>query len=97
MFEKQFEKELCDRLIKMFPGAFVLKLDPLYIQGIPDRLILFEDKWASLEFKRARNSSLRMNQSYYINLFNKMSYASFVNNMNEKKVIDDLQRLFNND
>lgn len=35
----------------IFPGCIVMKTDPNYIQGIPDLLILWNDKWATLEVK----------------------------------------------
>lgn len=94
ILEKKFEKKVCDELQTLFPGAVILKLDPLYIQGIPDRLILFRNKWASLEIKREYNSNIQPNQEHYISMLDSMSYASFLHPENKKEVFDDLQRLF---
>ena len=49
MLESKFQAQLIQELRKMFPGCIVTKLDPDHIQGIPDLLILYKDKWASLE------------------------------------------------
>ena len=51
--EKIFQSELIKELRELFPGCIILKNDPTYIQGIPDLLILFEDKWAALEVKKS--------------------------------------------
>lgn len=93
ILERKFEKQVCSELLEMFPGAVLLKLDPLYIQGIPDRLILFGERWASLEIKRLPTSHKQPNQEFYIKKLNNMSYASFLNIKNKELVYDRLQRL----
>ena len=60
--ERDFQAGLIKEIKNMFVGCIVLKTDPTYIQGLPDLLILFKDKWASLEVKRSRNASKRPNQ-----------------------------------
>ena len=50
--EKDFQSKLIKELKKMFVGCMVMKLDSSYIQGIPDLLVLYGNKWASLECKR---------------------------------------------
>ncbi len=75
----------------MFPGCFITKNDPSENQGIPDILILFEDKWAMLEVKIAGSSKKQPNQPYYVDKFNRMSFASFINPQNEDQVLNDLQ------
>ena len=50
--ESDFQKNLKKELKKLFPGCFITKLDSGDIQGIPDLLILYKDKWATLENKR---------------------------------------------
>ena len=51
MLESQFQAKLIKELKKLFPGCIVMKSDSGYLQGIPDLLILFNDKWAALECK----------------------------------------------
>lgn len=93
--ENKFQKIVIDRIKDLFPEAEVLKNDPNYIQGIPDLIILHKDKWAVLETKRNKHSSVRPNQEYYIDRFGKMSYAEFVRPENLERVLDELQRSFN--
>ena len=60
----------------MFKGCIVMKLDANYIQGIPDLLILFKDKWAVLECKKFSKAAHRPNQDYYVDILNKMSFET---------------------
>ena len=76
----------------MLPEAIVLKNDPSYKQGIPDLLILNDNKWAALECKRNAKASKRPNQEYYVTKMNNMSYASFIFPENEQEVLHDLER-----
>lgn len=92
--EANFQHELIKEIKKLFPGCIVLKNDATYIQGIPDLLILYKKKWASLECKRSIKSSKRPNQKYYVEKMNKMSFSRFVCPENKKEVLDDLQRTF---
>lgn len=74
------------------PGSIVLKNDPNYIQGIPDYLVLYDNKWAALEIKRSATAPRRPNQQYYIDLMDKMSYAAFIYPENMEEVLNELQR-----
>ena len=51
--ERDFQKELIKELKERFPGCLIAKMDANYIQGIPDLLILWEDRWALLECKKS--------------------------------------------
>ena len=52
MLESKFQANLIKELKKRFEGCVVLKNDAGYLIGIPDLLVLYEDKWAALECKR---------------------------------------------
>lgn len=78
----------------MFKGCMVLKNDASYIQGVPDLLILYNDKWASLENKKSKNASKRPNQEYYVELMNGMSFSRFIYPENKNEVLHDLKRYF---
>lgn len=92
MRESKFQHGLIEKLKVMFPGCIVLKNDPNYIQGIPDILILYRQKWAAIECKRSSGASHRPNQDYYISMMNDMGYAAFVYPENEAEVLDELSK-----
>ena len=94
MKESQFQSELIKELKTEFPGCIVLKNDANYIQGIPDILVLYRDKWAALECKREENSSHQPNQDYYVSIMNNMSFAKFVFPENKEEILDELQFTF---
>ena len=94
MLENKFQSKLIKELKKIFPGCIVMKNDSSYIQGIPDLLILYKNKWASLEVKKSANASKRPNQQYYVNMMNKMSFARFISPENKKEVLDELRKTF---
>ena len=91
MKESQFQKNCIDRIKTEFPGCMVLKNDSGYLQGIPDFLVLHNNRWAALEFKRAKEAAHRPNQDYYVSKMNGMSYASFVDPSNVEEVMNGLQ------
>lgn len=90
--ENVFQAKLIENLTDLFPDGFILKLDPNYIQGFPDRLIINGNRWAAFETKRSFDAPHQPNQDYYVNLLNSMSYASFIYPENEKRVIRELQQ-----
>lgn len=93
--ESAFEADLYhDVTESILPGSYMFKLDSSQRQGIPDRLILWRDRWAVLEVKRSANSPFRPNQEWYIDQFNRMSYASVIYPENKEAVLNDLQRAF---
>lgn len=94
MLENKFQSKLIKELKKIFPGCIVMKNDSSYIQGIPDLLVLYKNKWASLEVKKSANASKRPNQQYYVDLMNKMSFARFISPENKKEVLDELRKTF---
>ena len=74
-----------------FPDSVILKTDPNYIQGFPDLIILYKDKWVALECKKSEKAHHQPNQEYYISKMNSMSYASFVYPENERRVLDEME------
>ena len=94
--ERNFQADLIKRLKNLFEGCLVMKTDPNYIQGFPDLLILYKNKWASLECKRSDKSIRQPNQEYYVELLNNMSFSSFISPDNIEEVLDELQQTFRN-
>lgn len=92
MNENKFQAELIEELKEEFPGCIVLKNNPNYIQGIPDLLILYRDRWAALECKKEENSTHQPNQDYYISKMDSMSFARFIYPENKEEILDELQR-----
>lgn len=90
--ESKFQHDLIEELYDRFPGCMVMKLDANYIQGIPDLLILYRDKWAVLECKKSAKSSHRPNQDYYVDVMDEMSFAAFIFPENREEVLNDLER-----
>jgi hypothetical protein len=90
--ESDFQKSLIYEIKQRLPGAIVTKLDANHIQGIPDLLILYKDRWGSLECKKSEKATHRPNQEYYVEKMNKMSFSSFIFPENRTEVLNDLQR-----
>jgi hypothetical protein len=95
--ENQFQAQSIRDIKAVFPGCVVLKNDASYLQGFPDLLILYKDKWAALECKRQRDAHKQPNQEYYVNQLKGMSYASFICPENRNEVMDELQQTFRTD
>lgn len=92
--ESIYQARLVKKLLRMFPGAFILKNDPSENQGVPDLLIIFGNTWAMLEVKTSSSAPIQPNQEYYIEMFNEMSFAAFIYPENERAVLDALQFAF---
>jgi hypothetical protein len=95
MKESKFQSDLKKELQGMFPGCMITKLDSGDIQGIPDLLVLYKDKWAVLENKRSIKASHQPNQDYYVDKMNNMSFASFIYPENKDEVLSRLRKKFN--
>ena len=92
--ERDFQGQLIKDIKQMFPGCIVMKNDSSYIQGIPDLLILYKDKWASLECKNKANAKKRPNQEYYVDKMNEMSFSSFIFPENKEVTLSELRKAF---
>lgn len=78
MLESVFKNKAIAWIRDNFPGAIIMKNDAGLLLGIPDMTILYQDKWALLEFKAAVSSKHQPLQEYYITLANQKSYGAFV-------------------
>lgn len=94
MLESKFQSDLIKELRNLFAGCVILKNDPNYLQGFPDLLILFRDRWAVLEVKKSATARHQPNQPYYVGLANEMSFGSFIFPENKEEVLYDLQQAF---
>lgn len=92
--ESEFQSNLIKELKRLFPGCIVMKNDSSHIQGIPDLLVLYKDKWASLEVKRSIGAKRQPNQEYYVDKMNDMSFSRFICPENKKEVLHELQQAF---
>ena len=90
--ERDFQAKLIKELRLIFKGCIILKNDPNYIQGIPDLIILYNDRWAALEVKKSEHAPHRPNQEYYVDLMNEMSFASFIYPENKEEILYELQQ-----
>ena len=90
--ERDFQAKLIKEIKQIFKGCIVMKNDSSYIQGIPDLLILYRDKWAALEVKKSATANHQPNQEYYVELMDEMSYASFIYPENKEEVLYELQQ-----
>jgi hypothetical protein len=90
MLENKFQSKLVKELKEMFPGCIVMKNDASYIQGIPDLLILHNNKWGSLECKKSANAKKQPNQEYYVGRMDDMSFAKFICPENKDEVLHEL-------
>ena len=92
--ESKFQGDLIKELRKEYPDAIILKNDPNYMQGIPDLVVLWEDRWAALECKQSIESMLQPNQAYYVLKMDDMSFATVIAPENKEEVLDALQSAF---
>lgn len=92
MKESDFQHKLIKKLESMFPGCVILKNDANYKQGIPDLIVLYNDRWAVIECKKGKHATHRPNQEFYVTKLNQMSYAAFIYPENEEEVLCELQQ-----
>ena len=90
--ERDFQAKLNKELKVMFKGCIIVKNDPNYIQGIPDQLILYNDRWAALEVKKSEHAHHQPNQEYYDDLMDQKSFAAFIYPENKEEILYELQQ-----
>ena len=96
MKENKFQSDLKKEIKNKFPGCIVTKLDANDIQGIPDLLILYNKKWATLGNKKSEKASKQPNQEYYVNKMDNMSFSRFIYPENKEETLKELTQFFNN-
>ena len=92
--ERVFQKDLVKENKEKLKGCIIMKNDSSYIQGIPDWIILFKDKWALLEVKKSAKANKKQNKEYYVDKANTMSFARFIFPENKDEVLRDLFSFF---
>lgn len=94
MLENKFQANLIKELKDTFEGCIVMKNDASYIQGIPDLLVLYKNKWASLECKKSARAKKQPNQEYYVERMDQMSFSRFICPENKDVVLTELHYYF---
>jgi hypothetical protein len=94
MRESQYQAELMYRIQELMPDCVVLKNDAEFFQGIPDLIVLYGRCWGMLEVKISEKAAYRPNQQFYVDEFNKMSFAAVIYPEIEMEVLNALQRSF---
>lgn len=97
MLENKFQAKLIKKIKSLYPDCMIMKNDPTYLQGIPDLIVLYKDKWASLECKKSANARHQPNQDYYVEKMDDMSFSRFIFPENEDEVLNELRHRFDND
>lgn len=91
--ESGFQDGLKREIADMLPGCMIFKMDQM--QGIPDLLILYGEKWASLECKKNARAARQPNQEYWVDVMSRMAFSAFVYPENKYEILDELARYFN--
>jgi hypothetical protein len=94
MTEPEYQAKLKKKIKELLPGCIVQKEDSREIQGIPDLLILYNNKWASLEVKIDEDAEHQPNQDYYVDKMDGMSFSRFIFPENEEQVLNELLLFF---
>ena len=92
MREGKFQTWFREQLEFCFPGCLVVKLDTRYATGVPDLIMLWENKWATFEMKDGPNAKRQPLQDHYVEKMNDMSFSAFVHPENFEEVLDAVQR-----
>jgi len=92
--EGNFNEHLSEELDARFPGHLSFKMDPHQMLGVPDRLILHGNRWATLETKAGTKSAKRPLQPERVEMMNDMAFSEFINPDNCDEVLDRLSDYF---
>ena len=82
-----FASHIRQRIEREYEGCLVVHLDPNDVhQGIPDFLILYRNRWAMLEVKKSRTAKRQPNQQYWVDHYDRMSFAAVIYPENEELI-----------
>ena len=90
--ESGFQDGLRKDLEKVLPGCMIFKMEQQ--QCIPDLLVLYKDRWLSLECKKSAKAKKQPNQEYYVDKMNKMSFSRFIYPENKEEVLNEILQAF---
>lgn len=90
--EREYQPKVIKKLRQILPNPTIEKFN--IRQGYPDLLILCEAWWGVLEVKPHADAERQPNQDEYIQMFNNMSFGSFIYPGVEEEVLSELQRSF---
>lgn len=88
MSESRFQSKLIKELKKAYPGSYIFKNNAK--QGYPDIVMLYKNKWATLEVKDSANATHQPNQDIHVERMNDMSFSSFIYPENKEDVLNAL-------
>lgn len=88
MDESRFQKKLIKELKHNYPGSYIFKNNAK--QGYPDLVMLYKDKWATLEVKASATATHQPNQDIHVKRMNDMSFSSFIYPENKEDVLNAL-------
>lgn len=91
MLENAFSRKLTTKIRQMFPDAILLKGNSAAQQGIPDWILFYGDRWATLEVKKSDKEPYQPNQPYFIDKMNHMSFSAMICPQNEADVLEQLE------
>lgn len=89
-----YKVKLTHTLRRLYPDCHVITGNSASQQGIPDLMVVWNDKWAMLEVKGSADAAKQPNQQYFVDKFNNMSFAAFIYPENEEEVLRALQQAF---
>ena len=94
MRENSFQKDLIKEIKEMFAVCVVLRNDCEQIEGVPDRTVLYKDKWVVLECKKSPKENHQPNQDYYVSKLRNMSYSAFIYPENKNDILVEVSKIF---
>jgi hypothetical protein len=92
--ESKFKKRFKEDVVNRFPQVEIFEPNATAKRSSPDMVILGDNCWAALEFKRSEDADKQPNQDYRVSKLNEIGYANFVYPENEEEILHDLEKLF---